>query len=78
MIIRMDPKLKERLGQLARSEGKSSSQMVRELVEEYVNEHDIGSYIDDLWDRVGRKLRAKGATPASVSKAIKEVRKGKR
>ncbi len=78
MIIRMDPELKEKLNRLARTEGKTTSQMVRELIEDYIKEHDIGSYIDNLWDRVGRKLKSKGATPAAVSKAVKDVRKDRR
>ncbi len=77
MIIRMDPELKEKLTKLARREGKTTSQMVRELIEDYVREHDISSYIDELWNRVGKKLRAKGVTPAAVRKTIRNVRKGK-
>ncbi len=75
MIIRMDPELKDKLNRLARTEGKTTSQMVRELIENYIKEHDIGSYIDNLWGRVGKKLKSRGVTPASVEKAIKDVRK---
>lgn len=75
MIIRMDPELKDRLSRLARTEGKTTSQMVRELIESYINERDIGSYIDGLWGRVGKKLKSKGVTPESVGNAIKDVRK---
>lgn len=78
MIIRIDPDLKERLSKLARTEGKTTSQMVRELIEDHVKEHDIGSYIDGLWERVGKKLRSKGVTPADVGRAVKDVRKGKK
>lgn len=75
MIIRMDPKLKEKLNKLARTEGKTTSQMVRDLIENYIEEHDIGSYIDNLWDRIGKKLESNGITPADIDKAIKDVRK---
>lgn len=75
MIIRMDPELKDKLNRLARTEGKTTSQMVRELIEDYIKEHDIGSYIDNLWSRVGKKLKSRGVMPASVEKAIKDVRK---
>ena len=78
MVIRVEPELKERLNRLARGEGKTTSEMVRELLESYIEEHDIGSYIDDLWGRVGKKLKAKGVTPAAVSMAVKAARKGKR
>lgn len=78
LIIRMDPEIKERIDKLARTEGKTTSQMVRELINDYIKEHDISSYIDGLWDRVSRKLKSKGATPAAVDNAIRGVRKGKR
>jgi predicted DNA-binding protein len=75
MMIRIDPEMKERLNKLARVEGKTSSQMVRELIEDYIKERDIGSYIDDLWDRVGGKLRSRGVIPGDIDKAIKETRR---
>lgn len=75
MIIRMNPELKEKLNRLARTEGKTTSRMVRELIESYITEHDIGSYVDSLWDRVGKKLKTRGVTPASIDKAVKDVRK---
>lgn len=75
MIIRIDDEVKSRLNKLARSEGKTTSEMVRELIEEYIKERDIGPYIDDLWDRTGRKLKSKGVTPAMIAKAIKASRK---
>lgn len=78
MIVRVDTALKERLSRLARTEGKSTSRIVRELIEDYVSEHDIAPYIDGLWDRVGAKLRSKGVTPASVDKAIREARRARR
>ena len=77
MIIRMDPEVKDKLNRLARTEGKTTSQMVRELIESYIKEHDISSYIDNLWGRVGKKLKSRGVMPASVDKAIKDVRKKK-
>ena len=75
MIIRIEPEVKEKLNKLARIEGKTTSHMVRELIEEYIKEHDIGSYVDDLWGRVGGKLKSKGMAPADIGGAIKEARK---
>ena len=60
MIIRIDSGMKNRLNKLARVEGKTTSQMVRELIEDYLRKKDISAYIDDLWDRIGRKLMSKG------------------
>ena len=77
MIVRMDPKLKDRLDTLARREGKTTSEIVRELIEEYIKEKDIGPYIDDLWDRIGRKLKSKGARLSDIDRAVKGARKQK-
>ena len=75
MIIRIDSELKDKLYKLARSEGKSSSQMVRELIQDYLRERDISAYIDDLWKRIGAKLVSKGATTQDIDKTIKKSRK---
>ncbi len=75
MIIRIDPKVKVKLSRLARMEGKTTSQMVRELIENYTKERDIGPYIDSLWDRIGGKLRSKGVRQRDIDKAIREVRR---
>lgn len=77
MIVRIDSAVKERFSKLARVEGKTSSQMVRELIEDYIKERDIGTYVDDLWNRVGRKLKSKGIRQRDISRAIKEVRKSR-
>lgn len=75
MIIRIDEGIKNRLNKLARLEGKTTSEMVRELIEERIKERDIGAYVDDLWNRIGGKLKAKNVTPVTINKAIKASRK---
>jgi len=77
MIIRIEPKVKNRLNKLARSEGKTISQVVRELIEDYIKERDIAAYIDDLWNRIGEKLKAKRVRPSDIDGAIEAVRKNK-
>ena len=75
MIIRMNPELKEKLYKLARTEGKPASRMVRELIAEYVKDRDIGVYIDDLWDRIGAKLKSQGIKRSDIDKAVRTSRK---
>ncbi|MBI3755293.1 MAG: ribbon-helix-helix protein, CopG family [Deltaproteobacteria bacterium] len=75
MIVRIDEGVKNRLNRLARLEGKTTSEIVRELIEERIKERDIGAYVDDLWNRIGRKLKSKGVTAAIIGKAVKEARK---
>jgi predicted transcriptional regulator len=74
MIVRLDPELKTKVDHLAKAEGKSVSEVVRELLEEYVKNRDIGSYIDDLWGRIGTKLASRGLSPEDIQRAIQEVR----
>jgi predicted DNA-binding protein len=74
MIVRLDPELKAKVNNLAKAEGKSVSEVVRELIEGYVRDRDISSYIDNLWERVGDKLAAHRIKPQDVQRAIREVR----
>ena len=74
LIVRLDPNLKIKVSQFAKSEGKSVSEIVRELLENYVKDRDIGSYIDDLWTRIGRKLENKGVRVDDIEPVIENVR----
>jgi predicted DNA-binding protein len=77
LLIRMDPELKRKLGKFAVMEGKTSTQVVRDLIEDYVKRRDMASYVDSLWERIGQGLQKKGAVPSDVVKTIREVRKSK-
>lgn len=74
MIIRIESELKNKLDRLARTEGKPTSSIIRNMIENYIKDHDISSYIDDLWNRIGKNLVTKGVTPLQIDKAIKTVR----
>ncbi|HLG23137.1 MAG TPA: ribbon-helix-helix protein, CopG family [Candidatus Manganitrophaceae bacterium] len=75
MILRVDSEIKEKLSKLARREGKTASQVVRELIEGYIQDKDIGTYVDDLWGRVEASLRSKKVTRKDIAKAVKAVRR---
>jgi len=75
MIVRVDPALKDKINKLAKAEGKNVSEVVRELLADYVKNRDIGSYVDDLWQRIGGKLAARGVDPVKVQRAIQQERK---
>lgn len=77
MTIRIDPEIKRRFSKLARAEGKTPGQALRELIENYIREREPRTYIDDLWGRIGGKLRPKGVRQRGIDKAIKEVRKSR-
>ncbi len=74
MIVRINPELKNQVNSLAKAEGKSVSEVVRELLEDYVKNRDIGLYIDDLWQRIGDKLTSRKIGPTEIQRAIKGVR----
>ncbi len=74
MIVRIQPELKAKVNTLAKAEGKSVSEVVRELLDDYVKNRDISSYIDDLWDRVGSDLKSRGVRRSDIQRAIKDAR----
>ena len=74
MLIRIDRESRERIRRVARQEGISDSSLVREAVAEYVARRDMGAYVDDLWSRMGRKMQARGLTPAAVRNAVRAFR----
>lgn len=74
MLIRLDSNTKNKLRKFAQSEGKNTSQVVRELIEKYIQNRDMNNYIDDLWEKIGKKLKANNVTQEDVEKAIKDVR----
>lgn len=77
MMIRIAPELKDKVDRLARAQGKTASDVVRELLEEYARNHDIAAYIDDLWNRIGSKLSSRGVTSDKVRDAIEAVRRSR-
>jgi len=77
LIIRIEPQLKDKVARLARAEGKTTSEVVRELLEDYVASRDIAASIDGLWERIGRRLAREDVTSEGVAEAIREVRRGK-
>lgn len=77
MIIRIDDETKEKFYRLARMEGKTASEKVREMVDGYIERSDIGPVIDSLWERIGQRIREKGFTETDIEKTIRKVRKSR-
>jgi hypothetical protein len=78
MIVRIDPRLKIKMAKLAGAEGTTASAVVRQLVETYVREHDTAGYINELWNRIGKKLSDRGVKASDASRLIREVRAKKK
>ena len=77
VLIRVDKALKDKFQRLSRTEQKSVNEKVRELMEEYIKEHDLEAAMRSLWDEIGQSLRKKGYKASDVNKVIKEVRTGR-
>jgi predicted DNA-binding protein len=74
MIIRLSLETKAKLSKLAKAEGKTVSLVIRELIQNYIQERDIEGYINDLWARTGNKLKNKGVKIADIETAIRRTR----
>lgn len=74
LTVRIDDDLKGHLQALARREGKTTSDVVRSLVERYVRDRDRGAALRALWDRMQQNAEEAGAGPADVEEAIRAVR----
>ena len=77
VLIRVDKELKDKFQRLSRTEQKSINEKVRELMEEYVKEHDMEGTLRNLWDEIGLSLRKKGYKASDVNKMVKQVRRGR-
>ncbi|MGA2642062.1 MAG: CopG family transcriptional regulator [Spirochaetia bacterium] len=74
LIVRIDKGTKQKFSQIARTEGKTASTKVRELVALYIEENDFSRVVGDIWDRTAGKLKKKGYKEKDVKDAIKSVR----
>jgi predicted DNA-binding protein len=77
MIVRIEPELKDKVNRFARAEGKTTSDVVRELLEEYISSRDIAAYVDGLWERIRTQMETQGVTADRISETIQEVRRGR-
>jgi len=74
LTVRIDEDLKGHLQNLARQEGKSTSDVVRSLVERYVRDRDRGAALRALWSQMQQNAEEAGAGPEDVDRAIRTVR----
>jgi predicted DNA-binding protein len=78
VIVRIDPEVKEKVSNLAKNEGKNISEIVRELLDGYIKNRDIGGYIDDLWKRIGAKIGQTGIGLSEIDSVISQIRTQKK
>jgi predicted transcriptional regulator len=78
LTVRIDDDLKGHLQNLARQEGKSTSDVVRSLVQRYVQDRDRGAALRALWGQMRQRAEEAGAGPRDVEGAIESVREKSR
>lgn len=78
LTVRIDDDLKGHLQNLARQEGKSTSDIVRGLVQRYVRDRDRGAALRALWNQMERSAEEAGTGPEDVKEAIRTVRQNHR
>ncbi|MGA1869909.1 MAG: ribbon-helix-helix protein, CopG family [bacterium] len=49
LVIRIDPEKREKLNRISKAEGKTTSQVIREMIDNFISEHDIGGYREKLY-----------------------------
>lgn len=78
MIIRVNSNTKNKFQKIARMEGKTASEKIREMMEIYIAQKDFAAAVDRVWDKITAEFKKRGITENDIEKAIKEVRASKR
>lgn len=77
LIVRVDKEKKALFDRKARISGKSSSEVIRELMDTYVQRQDMRGYLGKLLAEMGTQMKKDGFTVDDVPRIIKEVREEK-
>ena len=78
MIVRINSELKDKVSKLAKMEGKNTSDIVRNLLEGYIQNRDMSGYIDSLWKKISNKMESKGVSKSDIKNAIASARAEKK
>lgn len=77
ILVRVDKDTKDKFQRLSRFEQKSVNEKLRELMNDYIETHNIESTLKALWSEIGVSLKKKGYKVSDVDKTIRKVRSGK-
>ena len=77
MVVRINEDIKKKFYKVVRMEGKTASEKIREMIEEYIRENDLSTVVDNLWERVSKKIALKGYDERDIYTAIEETRESK-
>lgn len=78
IIIRIDSNIKSKFQKIARMEGKTTSEMIREMMMDCIAQKDFAAAVDKVWDKITVEFNKRGITDKDIEKAVKEVRISKR
>lgn len=78
MLVRIDPEKRRMLNRLSRAEGKTTSEVVRTLIDSFIEKRDISRHIDGLWDRIGTAMRRGRYALKDINRVIAETRRAPR
>ena len=73
LVIKIDEEKKEKFCWLVHMEGKTASGKVREMIDDYIAKTDISYIIDNLWSRIGLKIKDKGFKESDIEEMIKDA-----
>lgn len=74
MVVRINEDIKKKFYKVVRMEGKTASEKIREMIEGYIRENDLSTVVDNLWERVSKKIASKGYDERDIDTAIEEAR----
>ena len=72
--IRIDEELKSKFSKIVRSEGKTMSGKIRELIGAYSAKNNFAAIVDNLWDRVTKKIESGKFKQEDIDRKITEAR----
>lgn len=78
LIIRVDSNIKSKFQKIARMEGKTTSEKIREMMNDYISQKDFAASVDRVWDKITTEFKKRGVTDNDIDMAIKEVRASKK
>ncbi|MBI5047539.1 MAG: CopG family transcriptional regulator [Deltaproteobacteria bacterium] len=78
MIVRIDSNIKDKFSKIVRMEGKSSSEKIREMIENYISQKDFAAVVDRVWNNISAEFKKREISEGDIENVIKKVRASKK
>jgi predicted DNA-binding protein len=66
MIIRVDSNTKSKFQKIARMEGKTTSEKLREMMKDYIAQKDFAAAVDRVWDKITIEFKKRGIAESDI------------